>query len=344
MATEDPILTRDDLESLLQSVGGISTAPASAQRSGGGPFRSIKQYDFRRPDKFSRENLRAIQNVTAAFARLASSSLTSFLRSSTVIQLDSVEQVVYEEYVSQLANPTIVNLVEMGGVLPGRIILELSLPMGMTLLDRMMGGTGQVEPKQSELTDIEIAVLRRLSTLIVDSLREPWSSVVDVQPMLVETVFAAEYVQAALPADVGSLLKLSVQALGRRGSMSICIPHPVVEPIMDRLTTQVWAGSARRLTQEDDRARVLDRLNEVLLPVVVELGSTEISLAELVELGVGDVIRLDQSADADLKLLVGGLPRLTARPGLASGNRAVQVSGTCSTALEDSGESVEVAA
>jgi flagellar motor switch protein FliM len=299
-----------------------------------GSDRTIKLYDFRRPDRFSKEHIRAIQNIHETFARVTASSLSSYLRSATTVSLSSIEQVVYDEYVHQLANPTLVNLIELQP-LAGRIVVEMNMNLGLAMLDRMMGGPGAANMRRNELTDIEMALLRSLGATISAGLRDGWTAVADLQPVLVETVLNADLVQAALPGDIAALLLFEIHTLGLSGTISICIPHPVIEPLMDRLNTQAWFSSgSRKSGSENDRIRLADGIRGARLPITVELGSTTITIGELLDLRKDDVIRLDRGVDGELPILAGKRARFMGRPGTLGGNRAVQVTGVPKSLLE----------
>src|SRR5207302_8183537 len=277
-------LAQWEIDALLNSIG--SDDSASGANGGSVPTvtdRTIKLYDFRRPDKFSKEHIRAIQNIHETFARVTASSLSSYLRSATTVSLSSIEQVVYDEYVHQLSNPTLVNLVELQP-LSGRIVIEMNMHLGLGMLDRMMGGSGQVM-RRNELTDIEMALLRSLGATIAAGLRDGWMAVADLQPAHVETVLNADMVQAALPGDIAALLLFEIHTLGMTGTISICVPHPVIEPLMDRLNTQAWfSASGRKSGSEDDRLRLADSIREARLPIAVELGTTTVTLGELLDI------------------------------------------------------------
>jgi flagellar motor switch protein FliM len=328
-------LSQWEIDALLNSIGSEDTTPAY---SGAGPQlvpdRQIKLYDFRRPDRFSKDHIRAIQNIHETFARVTASSLTSYLRSATAVSLSSIEQVVYDEYIHQLSSPTLVNLVELQP-LSGRIVVEMNMKLGLAMLDRMMGGAGQTSLRRSELTDIEMALLRSLGATISAGLRDGWTAVADLQPMLVETVLNADLVQAALPGDIAALLLFEINTLGMSGTISICVPHPVIEPLMDRLNTQAWfSSSSRKSGSEDDRIKLADGIRSAQLPIGVELGSTKITVGELLDIREGDVIRLDRRLDADLPVLAGKRARFLGRPGTLGGNRAIQITGVPASLLE----------
>ena len=329
-------LSQWEIDALLNSIGGEDGGASAAANPIVAALsdRTIKLYDFRRPDKFSKEHIRAIQNIHETFARVTASSLSSFLRSTTTISLSSIEQVVYDEYVHQLSNPTLVNLVELQP-LAGRIVVEMNMGIGLAMLDRMMGGPGQMNLRRNELTDIEMALLRSLGATISAGLRDGWTAVADLQPVLVETVLNADLVQAALPGDIAALLLFEIHTLGMSGTISICVPHPVIEPLMDRLNTQAWfSAGSRKNGSEDDRIKLAESIRDARLPIMVELGSTTVHLGELLDIRSGDVIRLDRGMEAELPIRAGKRARLLGRPGTLGGNRAIQITGVPPSLLE----------
>jgi flagellar motor switch protein FliM len=329
-------LSQWEIDALLNSVASEDISSSGGSGSGGERVadRNIKLYDFRRPDKFSKEHIRAIQNIHETFARVTASSLSSYLRSSITVSLSSIEQVVYDEYIHQLSNPTLVNLVELQP-LSGRIVVEMNMNIGLAMLDRMMGGAGQMTVRRSELTDIEMALLRSLGATVSAGLREGWTAVADLQPVLVETVLNADLVQAALPGDIAALLLFEIHTLGMSGTISICVPHPVIEPLMDRLNTQAWfSSSSRKSESENDRMKLAESIRDAHVPVAVELGSTTVTLGELLDIRADDVIRLDRSQEAELPIRAGKRARFLGRPGTLGGNRAVQVTGIPPSLLE----------
>src|SRR5438094_5244635 len=326
-------LSQWEIDALLTSLGSEET-PNAGGTAAVASDRTVKLYDFRRPDKFSKEHIRAIQNIHETFARVTASSLSSYLRATTTISLSSIEQVVYDEYVHQLANPTLVNLVELQP-LAGRIVVEMNLNMGLAMLDRMMGGAGQMNMRRNELTDIEMALLRSLGATVSAGLRDGWTAVADLQPVLVETVLNADLVQAALPGDIAALLLFEIHTLGLSGTISICVPHPVIEPLTDRLNTQAWfSSSSRKSGSDDDLLRLSDGIRGARLPIAVELGSTTLTVGELLDVRAGDVIRLDRGVDGELPILAGKRARFVGRPGTLGGNRAIQVTGVSAALIE----------
>jgi len=131
------------------------------------------------------------------------------------------------------------------------------------------------------------------------------------------------------------MLMFEIHTLGMTGTISICVPHPVIEPLMDRLNTQAWfSSSGRGHGSEDDRIKLAHGIRGARLPIKVELGATSITVGELLEIRKDDVIRLDRGIDADLPIVAGNRARFIGRPGTLGGNRAVQVTGVPASLLE----------
>ena len=275
--------------------------------------RNVRPYDFRRPDKFSKEHLRALQTIHETFARTAASSLSSYLRTSVQIRLSSIEQAVYGEYMQQLANPTVINIVGIEP-LPGHIIVEVNFGLAFALIDRLLGGQGQMMQRAREVTDIEFILLQNLMKTTLGSLREAWSNISPVTITLDELVFSPEIVQAALPGDVGVLLLFELRIAEAANTISVFIPYTTLEPIIGKLSAQMWfMGNRKELVTAGDEIR--RQIEKVELPVVVNLGTANVSVRELLGLQKGNVIKLETLTKQELQVFVGGKPKFKARPG-----------------------------
>lgn len=284
---------------------------------------NVRPYDFRRPDKFSKEHLRALQTIHENFARAAASSLSSYLRTGVQVRLSSVEQAVYGEYMQQLASPTVINIVS-AEPLQGRLIMEVNFGLAFALIDRLLGGRGLIVQKAREATDIELALLQTLMKTILGSLREAWRNMIAVDMSLDDLVFSPEIAQTALPSDVGALLLFELQIGEASNTISLFIPYTMLEPIMGKLSAQMWFSSGRKdVSASWDEIR--RQLEKVELPIAVNLGGTTVSIRELLGLQKGNVIRLDTSPKQELRVLVGGKPKFKSRPGRVGRTLAVAI-------------------
>jgi flagellar motor switch protein FliM len=291
------------------------------------PQRPAKLYDFRRPDKFSKEHLRSLRILHESFARMLGSSLTSYLSAGVQVRLTMLEQGTYDEYIQSLPTPTVIYVVGLAP-LPGQAVVELNLPVARVLIDRLLGGTGAPPPRTAEMTEIELALLKTIGQFILSSLREAWSNVVPLRPTMQEPVLSPELAQFATMAEATVMLVLEVSLFKITGTISMCIPYQVLQPVLENLTSQVWfggAGPGTKAPDADSRGQMGDRISQVTLPITVELGETELTVESLLELQAGQVLRLNTSANGPLPIRVDDRVKFHGQAGLSGKNLAVQI-------------------
>ncbi|MCL5025289.1 MAG: flagellar motor switch protein FliM [Chloroflexi bacterium] len=304
------VLSQWEIDSLLGSLDSQEGTAAGMEVDGN---KNVRLYDFRRPGKFSKEHLRAIQTIHESFAHGTASSLSSYLRTGVQLQLSSVEQAVYEEYIEQLSNPTVLAIVS-ADPLPGHMIIEMNMGLAFALIDRLLGGTGLVPQKLREVTDVELILLQTLIKSLLASLRESWLQIHRVNLKLDEMVFNPEIVHSALPADVGVLLLFELRMKETSNIISIFTPYTMLEPIIGKLTSQMWlAGVRKDVSGGQDAIRM--QLEKVDLPVKAELGTATVSVRELIGLQRGDVIVLETGIKEELEVMVAGKHKYYGRPG-----------------------------
>jgi len=314
------VLSQREIDLLLGALGDQDTqetfqAPDSA--------RNVRPYDFRRPDKFSKEHIRALQIIHESFAREATSSLSTSLRTNVQVKLSSVEQAVYDEYIEQLPNPTVIGIVD-AEPLPGRMILEINFALASALVDRLLGGVGRAVRKSQEVTDIEFTLLQTLIRNLLSSLGMSWLQLGAAALNLNDLVFNPQIVKAALHGDIGILIVLELRMSDTSHTISMFIPYTMLEPIMGKLTSQVWfAGSQKSVVSAHDDTR--PQLENVRIPITVNLGTTFVSIRELLGLQKGNVIRLGTSTNQELEVIVGGKHKFWSRPGRVGSALAVAI-------------------
>ena len=303
----------------------LGAPPAVAAVHSTRSSKPAKLYDFRRPDKFSKEHLRSLRILHESFARLLGQSLTSYLSSGVQVRLTMLEQGTYDEYIQSLPTPTVIYVVGMSP-LPGQAVIELNLPVARVLIDRLLGGTGTPPARAAEMTEIELALLKTIGQFILSSLREAWTNVVPLRPTMQEPVLSPELAQFATMAEATVMLVLEVSVFQTTGTISMCIPYQVLQPILENLTTQVWfGGAAPRVVSEDARLQMGDRIGQVSLPITVELGDTEMTVRSLLDLQEGQIIRLNTHANGELPVRVDEHVKFMGQAGLSGKNIAVQI-------------------
>jgi flagellar motor switch protein FliM len=340
---ESRALTQAEIDALLNQMpdgsGGDGDAVAAGMPAAAPTDRPlarlIKAYDFRRPDKFSREQWHTLQSMHETFARQVGAAFSSRLRTMTTVRLSSIEQGLYEEWQSQVPGQTVCYVLSMAP-LDGNIVLEFSTDFAADVVDRMLGGTGLLVPRDREVGEIELALLRSFGRAIVNSLEDMWSSVTPVQVELKDIIMDAGLVQIAGANDVVVTALFEVGIANRLGAMSICIPYTVIEPLAPSLSAQSW----RTLNSRRDprvRAAVEALLRKAALEVSVELGTASVPVATLTEMQLGDTLVLDRRTGERFPLVVDGEARFWCRPGVVGKQVAVRVTEAIASEAADDG-------
>ena len=330
--TDARALSQWEIDALLNQIPEAGSEPLAIEGAGtplaqreGSLGRGIKSYDFRRPDKFSKEQWQTLQVMHEAFARLVGAAFSSRLRSLVTARLSSIEQGLYEEWQTQLPTPTACYVVGLAP-LPGSIVVEFNLDVASEVVDRLLGGTGSLIERNRELTEIELTLLRTFSSALISALQDMWEKVTPVQPELQDLGLDASVIQIAGPNDVVIMAFFEVNLGSHLGAMSVCIPFAVVEPIVGNLSAQVWHSTAAAVRQSDQtRRRVEAVLRGAPLELSVELGSVELPAREVLELAAGDTLVLDAPVDRPLHVVMGGVVRFRSRPGMVGKRLATRV-------------------
>lgn len=276
-------------------------------------------YDFRRPDKFSKDQLRTLQMLHETFARMAGSGLSAFLRSQVQIDLISLEQVPYEEYLRSITQSvfTIMSLPPLSG----QAVMEIEFNLIFTMIDRLLGGPGRAI-NRNVLTDIEKPLVRQGIDRMFSALKVAWEGVVIVNPSMEGMETSAQFVQIAPPNDIVVTILFEVKIGNQRGAMSLCIPYLVLKPITTKLSAQTWFANNSKKHSPMARRMLAGKVQQSTVECAIELGRTDLPFQDFLQLKPGDVLRLNQSAAKDLRLLVQGVPKFEGKPAL-NGKRLV---------------------
>jgi flagellar motor switch protein FliM len=312
-------LSQYEVDSLMNA---LSEGWASATRDEI-DLASVKRYDFRRPDKLSKDHVNTLQMMHETFARLLSSSLSAYLRIPVHAMFGLVEQTNSDEYLARIEGPTVINLVSLGPA-NGRVILELSPDVAYAILDRLLGGQGRGLGRAREATDIELALLQSVAAPFLNSLKEAWTNVLALEPRIEEISLNPQFLQGVLPDDTVVIFAFALMIQDTEGSMNIVIPYETLEPVIGKLNAQSLFTS-RRTGGAEITEVVRERIARAHVPVRVEVGSATVTLRELSDLQPGDVITLDRFIHEDVDVFVNNEHRFRGRPGTTGSRLAVQI-------------------
>jgi flagellar motor switch protein FliM len=298
--------------------GASDQAEASATHSpsvaGAHSAIAYEVYDFRRPDKFSKEQLRTLQMLHETFARLSASGLSAYLRSTVNIDLISLEQVPYEEYLRSI-NQSVFTVMSLPP-LSGQAVLEIEFSLIFTMIDRLLGGPGG-SLDRTMLTDIEQPLVRQVIERMFTALKTAWEGVVIVNPGVEAMETSAQFVQIAPPTDIVVSILFEVRIGEARGAMSLCIPYMVLKPITTKLSAQKWfVGGNKRQVSHTARRALSNQISRSKVRCALELGKCEVSVKDFLRLRQGDVLKLNQRTKEDLQFRVSGTPKFLGQPAL----------------------------
>ncbi|MCA9290336.1 MAG: flagellar motor switch protein FliM [Phycisphaerales bacterium] len=284
----------------------------------------IRDYDFARPERISKDQMRAVQTLHETFARNFGASLSGFLRTIVEVRLVSADQMTYAEFIASLPNPTSFNLLR-AKTLDGQMCLELSPLIIYPIIDRLLGGTNhELFIPQRPMTTIETRLVRAILDRAVTVLSEAWSGIEALEFEFGDMESNPQLVQIVAPNEVVIVVGFEIRMANRAGTMSLCMPFNVIEPLMDRIGSQSWFAASRR--GDSHWSAILgDRLQDAGLDVNAVLARTTMSVDELRGLQVGDLIMTDKPAAEPVSLWIEGLPKFLGHIGKIRGNRALRI-------------------
>ena len=315
------VLSQQEIDNLLAA---LSTGELDANDMRETQEKQVKDYDFKRPVKFSKEHLRTLEIIFEHYGRLLSTNLPVYLRKNVQISVTSSETVTFSEFSNALSNPVILSIVNFAP-LSGNIIMELSLNVGFAIIDRMLGGQGNALERPREFSEIEMAILEKILIVCMQLLREPWKNVIEINPVLDRIETNPQFAQIIAPSDMIAIVTLNIRIGEVDGLMNICLPYFTLESIMDNLNTKFWYSTMQENPDENYQEHLESLVKRVNVPLRAILGTSSISVNDFMNLQIGDIIRLDSEVGSDLTVYVGNIKKFTAVPGSSKEKYAVQV-------------------
>ena len=287
--------------------------------------KSYKLYNFRRPDKFSKDNLRALRDIHREFSKAISLVLSGYLRMRVEIEIVSVDQLTYEEFVRSMPSPISVGVFEFEP-LSGQILLGISFEVISCIVNRMLGGVGAIDAQTRELTDIEKALAKKVINIIIKQLEDSWNAIIPVSGKFISLDDNYQSIQVATAGEIVALLTFEVQIQGKHfGLFSICFPYPVLETVLGHLSTQHIFQTKGLVASNDERMKMISKINTSNVDVRVQFGQCSITLDDFLQLSEGDILKLDNRVQDDLIVKINGEKKFFARPGTLKDKICVKI-------------------
>ena len=314
-------LSQEEIDNLLKA---FNDGDLNADDFSDTKEKQVKNYDFARPSKFSKDHLRTLEIIFENYGRLLSTNLPAYLRKNVQVEVVNAEANTYSEFANALSNPVILGVVNFAP-LEGNIIIELSANLGFTIVDRMLGGGGAPLERNRDFTEIELIILERVLEVCTNLLVDPWESVVSIEPRLERIETNSQFAQFISPGEMTAIITMSVKIGSVEGLMNICIPYSCVDPVIDKLNTKYWYSSMKESDSGAYQEVIEDIIDYAKIPVKAMLGRSTISVNDYINIQIGDIIKLDTKVNDELEVYVGNIKKFTALPGATSDSYAVRV-------------------
>lgn len=327
------VLSQAEVESLLNTMDGgaaakpaeVDSAPKRAEAAVHRPREKVTPYDFKRPERVGKEQMRALQTLHEGFGRNFGASMSGLVRSIVEVKLTSVDQLTYSEFVFSLENPTCFNLLR-AEPLEGNLILDINPSILYPIIDRLLGGGRDSAPiARRPLTEIELRLVSRITGLFLDELKHAWANVLEMQLSVERVESNPQLVQIVPPNEVVILISFELTLGDVRGMMNLCIPFNSIERIGNKLSANSWQGYGRRSSTPESVKQISNNLRGALVEVVAQLAETTITTGDLLGLRVGDVITTEKDVGTPLVISVQGVQKFRARPGAFKGRKAIRI-------------------
>lgn len=319
------VLSQNEIDDLLAalSTGEVDVKDIEEDKK----ERKIRKYDFSRPDKFAKDQLRTLEIIHENFSRLLNNFLSGYLRTYIEVDVISVQSLIYTEFSNSISNPAILGIVDFAPF-NGQIIIDVSSDIAYAMIERVLGGTGKnSQSKETRtLTEIEMILLRNILIKFINLLKEPWGNIVELRPKLENIETNSQFAQIVSPAESIALVTFNIHIGDIEGMVNICIPHFVIEPILPSLSSRLWFATTNRKDVTDEERDALEvGISKSKIKLTAEVGGSTISVSELLNLQRGDVILLNKKVEDNLEIYVEDKLKFYGKPGIKKKNVAIMI-------------------
>ncbi|MGO8753521.1 MAG: flagellar motor switch protein FliM [Thermoguttaceae bacterium] len=342
----EEVLNQSEVENLLtamasqgEAAGAAETPPPETLPTAAPKIREkVSPYDFKRPERVGKEQMRALQTLHEGFGRNFAAGLSNMLRSMVEVKLTSVDQLTYSEFVFSLENPTCFNLLK-ADPLEGNLILDINPSILYPIIDRLLGGGKEAGLlARRPLTEIELRIVSRMTTLFLENMHRAWENVLDLTLEVVRVESNPQLAQIVPPNEVVVVLSFEVALGDIRGMVNLCIPYNAIERISGKLSTNSWVSYGRRASTPENAEQIGHAVRTSLVSLEVRLASTRITAGDLINLRQGDIITTEKDIRSPLVVLVENVPKFRASPGAFKGHKAIRIENTIANPAEAIGE------
>ncbi len=317
------ILTQEEIDALLNTVS--SNEPEKTEDPGRSEHvRSVVTYDFKHPNRVSKDQVRTLENMHDNFAGHIGSTLSAMLRTMVDVDLISVDQINYSEYIMSLVSPSCTYTFS-AKPLEGLCVMDFSPTLVFSFIDRMFGGGEKVLEVERELTGIEKSAMSRITRRIYNDLADSWKNMVPIEIEQKSFETNPQFVQVVPSGETVIVVSLQLKLFSTTGLLTICYPYVSLESILGKLSAQNWIDATKRKNLESNKEVNRENIQEVSMELQLILAHSRLKMRDFINLRVGDVITTEQKINTDVEMKVGNRLKFFCRPGLHGKRRAAQI-------------------
>lgn len=321
------ILSQDEIDALLTTV-----SSGSVNQDDGGldddKLRSVVAYDFKHPNRVSKDQIRTLENMHDNFAGHYGSTLSGIMRTIVDVDLVSVDQITYSEFIMSLVTPSCTYTFS-GEPLDGVCLVDYNPTLTFSFIDRMFGGNGKILETERELTGIERSVMGRLAQKLYRDLERSWENIVGIQVEQKSFETNPQFIQIVPPGETVVVVSFQIKLFQSTGLLTVCYPYVSLEPIVTKLSAQNWIDATKRKNLDSDRAINLHNVKKVDAELSANLLTTRVRMRDFIEMKIGDIIPSEMKIATPIDIFVNRRRKFVARPGLSGKKRAFQVLEYC---------------
>ncbi|WP_213974872.1 flagellar motor switch protein FliM [Tepidanaerobacter acetatoxydans] len=316
------ILSQNEIDALLSA---LSTGEVKAEEIKSKELdKKVKPYDFKRPNKFSKEQLHTLSMIHENFARLLTTYLSAQLRTVVQINVFFVEQMTYNEFIFSIPNPSLIAVVDFSP-LKGAAIMEINPSIAFSIIDRLLGGPGEYSGKLREPTEIETGIIEKVFSKMTRILSDAWKDIADIQTTLEKLETNSQFVQLVSPNEAVALITFNAKVGNSDGMINICIPHIVLEPIIPKLSTRIWLSTSKQEQAETTKQFITEKVYDTKAEIRAELGRTLITVGEFINLATGDVIALNRNIEDGADIFIKDKLKFSGSIGVHRNKMAIKI-------------------
>ena len=316
------ILSQSEIDALLQALnsGELDVQEMKEVEQS----KKVRKYDFKNPQKIAKDQLRTLEIIHDNFGRLFQTFLSGYLRAPVRIAIISVEQIAYSEFSNAITNPAFLNIIDVSS-LNGQMLIDMSINVAYTIIDRLLGGDGNKEQEIRPFTEIELSLLKSMIKRSLPFIQEAWGNVTQLDLSLDRVEVNPQFAQIVPPNETIALITMNIEVGESEGMLNVCIPYLLLEPILDKLNTRYWFSSTKRELSQNQITQIKNRILNAKVELKAELGSTLVRVKDIINLQKGDVIKLDTKENSGIKIRVGSNIKFIGEVGTFNNKMAVRI-------------------